>query len=162
MAESNPERLTSRTSAGLSKTGEREELFFPEPGMCFGCSTANPAGLHLRFFRDGDGVLCDATIPPTYQGALGVVHGGVQAVLLDEIGCAAVFFTTGSYVVTGELTVRYRRPCPVDEPLRVRAVVIADEGRYVTVRAEIRTEAAADVLTSAEGKFYRDLRRNEP
>ena len=130
--------------------------------MCFGCSTANPAGLHLRFFRDGESVLCEATIPPAYQGALAVVHGGIQAVLLDEVSCAAAFFATGSYVVTGEFAIRYRRPCPIGEPLRARAVVIADEGRYLTVHAEIRTEAAADVLTSAEGKFYRDQRRNGP
>ena len=159
MAESSPEREVSSTSSDLS-TGNREELVFPAPGMCFGCSPANAAGLRLRFFRDGNGVLCETEIPPAYQGALGVVHGGIQAVLLDEVSCAAAFFTASSYVVTGELTIRYRRPCPVGEPLRVRATVMADEGRYLTVRADIRARAAADVLSSAEGKFYRDPRRN--
>jgi acyl-coenzyme A thioesterase PaaI-like protein len=161
MGESSLERAACATSADRS-ADDREELVFPAPGMCFGCSPANAAGLRLRFFRDGVGVLCETEIPPAYQGALGVVHGGIQAVLLDEVSCAAAFFIASSYVVTGELAIRYRRPCPVGEPLRVCATVMADAGRYLTVRADIRTRADADVLTSAEGKFYRDRRRNGP
>ncbi len=137
-----------------------EELVFPASGFCFGCSAANPAGLHLRFFRSGDGVCCDTTLGDAYQGAKDIAHGGIQAVLLDEASCAAAFFTRGTYVVTGRLAIRYRRPCPTGMALHVRARVVADEGRYFTVIAELRREGSEDVLTSSEGRFYRDARRN--
>ena len=137
-----------------------EELVFPSSGFCFGCSRDNPDGLHLRFFRAGDGVCCDATLGPTYQGATEIIHGGIQAVLLDEASCAAAVFTRGTYVVTGRLAIRYHRPCPTGAPLHARARVVADDGRYFTIAAELRREGADAVLTSSEGRFYCDARRN--
>ena len=53
-------------------------------------------GLRLRFFRDADGVRCETTIAPAFQGRPTVVHGGIQAVVLDETCCAAAFFTTAA------------------------------------------------------------------
>ena len=137
-----------------------EELVFPASGFCFGCSRENPAGLHLRFFRSGDGVCCDVTLGATHQGATEIVHGGIQAVLLDEASCAAAYFTRGTYVVTGQLAIRYRRPCPTGTPLHTRARVLRDEGRYLTIAAELRTDDGIDLLTSSEGRFFRDARRN--
>jgi len=123
-------------------TAGREELFFPRGGQCFGCSAANPAGLKLRFFRDPDGVRCETTVAPAYQGAPTVVHGGIQAVLLDETCCAAAYFTRGGFVVTGALELRYRRACTIDTPLVVTARIVADEGRFLRIRGEIRRPAA--------------------
>jgi acyl-coenzyme A thioesterase PaaI-like protein len=135
----------------------REELFFPRGGQCFGCSPDNPAGLRLRFFRDPAGVRCETTVAVAYQGAPDVVHGGIQAVLLDETCCAAAYFTRGGFVVTGALELRYRRPCPVGTPLVVTARIVADEGRFLRIRGEIREAAEAarsEPITIAEGKFY--------
>jgi acyl-coenzyme A thioesterase PaaI-like protein len=138
----------------------REELFFPAGGRCFGCSADNPAGLHLRFFRDGDGVVCETTIQPAHQGAPDVVHGGIQAVVLDETCCAAAYFTRGGFVVTGELNVRYRRPCPIGRLLVTRARIVADEGRFLRVQAEIYEGDDLKPVTIAEGKFYPNPARN--
>jgi len=135
-------------------TAVGEELFFPAGGHCFGCSSDNPAGLRLRFFRDPDGVRCETTVASAYQGAPTVVHGGIQAVLLDETCCAAAFFTTGGFVVTGALDLRYRRPCPIGRPLVVTARIVADEGRFLRIRAEIRADGHDEPVTLAEGKFY--------
>jgi acyl-coenzyme A thioesterase PaaI-like protein len=142
--------VTQRTKSAA----DREELFFPGEGMCFGCSPRNAAGLQLRFFRDGAGVRCETTIAATYQGAPEVVHGGIQAVLLDETSCAAAFFTRGTYVVTGRLDLKYRRPCHVGRPLLVTARIVADEGRFVRVVGEIREEGDDKPVTTSEGKFY--------
>jgi acyl-coenzyme A thioesterase PaaI-like protein len=122
--------------------------------MCFGCSPRNAAGLRLRFFRDGDGVRCDITVAAAYQGAPGVVHGGIQAVLLDETCCAAAFFTRGGYVVTGQLNVAYRRACHVDRALIVTARVLVEEGRFLRIVGEIREAGDDEPVTIAEGKFY--------
>ncbi len=133
---------------------EREELFFPAGGHCFGCSSENPTGLRLRFFRDPEGVRCETIVAPAYPGAPTVVHGGIQAGLLDETCCAAAFFTTGRFVVTGALDLRYRRPCPIGRPLVITARIVADEGRFFRVRGEIREADGNEAITVAEGKFY--------
>lgn len=151
---------TPSPTSSAAHAPHAEELLFPASGFCFGCSPENPDGLHLRFFRAGDGVCCDSTLGATYQGATEIVHGGIQAVLLDEASCAAAFFTRGTYVVTGQLAIRYRRPCPTGVPLHVRAHVVADEGRYFTIAAEMRRDGDDAVLTRSEGRFYRDARRN--
>src|SRR5262249_55240540 len=100
---------------------EREELRFPSDGGCFGCSPSNPLGLRLTFRRAGETVTARHTIAEHFQGAPGVAHGGIVAALLDEVSCAAVFFLRGHWVVTGELSVRYVKPCPVGRPLELAA-----------------------------------------
>lgn len=131
------------------------ELLFPfGDGGCFGCSKANDAGLQLRFFRDGDDVRGNPTVPDRFHGAPGIVHGGIVATLLDEFSCAAAVFLAGSRVVTGELTVRYERPCPVERELEVRARVRdASHARYLVIEAEIHLDG--ERLVRSTGKFFR-------
>ena len=58
---------------------------------CFGCGPANPAGLQLEFLLAEDGtVICPATIPATFDGHPGYLHGGIIATLLDESMSKAV------------------------------------------------------------------------
>ncbi len=137
-----------------------DELFFPAGNHCFGCSRDNAVGLRLRFFRDPQGVRSETVVEPPYQGAPGVVHGGIQAVLLDETCCAAAYFSRGGFVVTGSLNLRYRKPCPVGKPLVVTARIVADEGRYLRIEGEIREPGATGPITLAEGKFYPNASRD--
>lgn len=134
------------------------ELFFPfGDGGCFGCSKSNPHGLHLRFFRNEDRrdeVVAEVTVPDRFHGAPGIVHGGIVATVLDEISCAAAVFLAGSRVVTGELQVRYERPCPVERPLTARARVVDDSHRRYLV-IEARVEEGGVLLVRSTGKFFR-------
>lgn len=141
--------------------GKREELVFPEPKHCFGCSPHNHAGMGVRFFREGAAVVCPYRFDERFQGAPGVVHGGLQAVLLDEAMCAAVFFTRGTYVLTAELHLEYHAPCPTGVPVVARAEIVEEGERFAAVRAEIR-DAEERLLTSASGRFYYDRRRRVP
>ncbi len=137
------------------------ELLFPlSPNHCFGCGPDHPSGLRVRFFRESEGVRTEVTVGVAHQGPPGVVHGGIQAVILDEACCAAAFFTRDTFVVTGELSLRYRQPCPVDRPLVVRAAVVADEERYFVVRGELCVAGTNDLLTVGEGKFHPDRSRS--
>ena len=128
-------------------------LTFADDGGCFGCSAANPHGLQLRFRRQGDLVLAEHTLADRFHGAPGIAHGGIVATLLDEISCAAAAFTRDCRVVTGELSVRYRRPCPVQIPLRLSARVVGDDhARYLVVEGEVR--CGEEVVAQSTGKFF--------
>ena len=79
---------------------------------CFGCGPANPVGLHLEFMLAEDGtVVCLASVPDTFEGPRGFVHGGIIATLLDETMSKAV----RSHNVVGmtrHMEVDYNSPVP--------------------------------------------------
>jgi acyl-coenzyme A thioesterase PaaI-like protein len=133
---------------------ENTPLRFPFPdGGCFGCSQTNEHGLHLTFERRGDEVHGRHRLPDRFHGAPGVAHGGIVAVLLDEYSCAAAVFLRDTRVVTGELSVRYEAPCPVESELEVRSRVVDESHpRYLVIEAEVRSEDA--VVARSRGKFF--------
>jgi uncharacterized protein (TIGR00369 family) len=96
---------------------------------CFGCGKANPVGLHLDFFRSlDDTVVCPATIPDTYEGPKGFVHGGIIATLLDESMSKAIR-ARGLVAMTRHMEVDYRRPVPSGTAIRMESRVVRSEGR---------------------------------
>ena len=138
---------------------EDVEVTFPNDGGCFGCSPTHPSGLNLRFRRRGERVLSWYMIADRFHGAPGVAHGGIVAAILDEISCAAVHLVTDRWVTTGELTVRYERPCPVEQPLDVAAAIVdRTHPRYWVVEAELHR--AGERVARSTGKFF--LHADEP
>jgi uncharacterized protein (TIGR00369 family) len=131
---------------------EDVDLSFPADGGCFGCSSANPSGLQLRFRRRGDAIQASYTVPDRFHGAPGVTHGGIVATLLDEVSCAAAVFVRDRHVVTGELTVRYSRPCPVETPLDLAAEVVEETARYLVIEGQVRR--GDELLARSTGKFF--------
>ncbi len=147
------------TSKGcVSGLSGLEELAFPQPGNCFGCSPNNSAGLGLRFFRQGSAIVSSYVFDDRFQGAPGIVHGGLQAVVLDEAMCAAVFFNRGTYVLTAELNIKYHTPCRTGVPVRVKGEIAREEARFAVVRGEILGQEG-DLLSSASGRFFYDRSR---
>ncbi len=87
------------------------------------------------------------------EGPPHAVHGGVIAGLFDEILGAGQRLTGRMGGVTGRLTVRYRRPTPLDEDLVFRSWVHHDRGRRLVMRADCRL--ASTVTAQAEAVFVR-------
>jgi acyl-coenzyme A thioesterase PaaI-like protein len=131
---------------------DEEELRFSADGGCFGCSPSNALGLQLTFRRRGDAIATRYTIRDHFHGAPGIAHGGIVATLLDEVSCAAVFFLRDRYVVTGELTVRYQRPCPVARPVEISARVTGEHPRYLVVEGTVHE--GETLLARSSGKFF--------
>lgn len=125
---------------------------------CFGCGQRNESGLRLRYRRTGEGsVEAQYSVPAHFRGAEGIVHGGIQATLLDEImGLAAHSSLSREEhrIVTAELSVRYRRPVPIKTVLWVRGHLARVEGSNLFLSAEIADGDGA-VLTEAEGRWKR-------
>ena len=94
---------------------------FGETQRCFGCGPGNSRGLGLRFYRQGDAVCTEWVPGEGYEGPPGVLHGGLQAFLADEVGAWAVSELTGRVGFTTAMSVRYLRPARIGEPIRATA-----------------------------------------
>ncbi len=107
---------------------------------CFVCGRENPFGLHMVFTMDRPGhVFSDFSVDKQFQGYPGIVHGGILASLLDEAMGRATLETAvpTRYLVTGSLSVRYRRPVPVETPLHLEAEVLQDLHKIVKSHSAI-------------------------
>jgi acyl-coenzyme A thioesterase PaaI-like protein len=85
--------------------------------------------------------------PPTYA------HGGVSALLLDQLlGYASS--ASGHPGMTIQLDTSYRAPVPLKTPLRLTAEVTNVDGRKVTIKGTIATAAEpGKALVEATGTF---------
>jgi uncharacterized protein (TIGR00369 family) len=124
----------------------------PNYAGCFVCGHANPQGLAVRFWREGDAVVGRFVPEVEHEGYRGRVHGGVLSALLDEVMAWAPSVRIGRFCVAAEITVRFVRPAPLGAPLHVRGEMTADRGRLCDTRAEIRDEAGA-LIARATGRY---------
>ena len=117
---------------------------------CFGCSPANPYGLKCKFFDEGEYITCDWEPSENYQGFFHVLHGGIQATLIDEIASWAIFSYAKTAGVTTEMAVKYRKPVYTNRGgIHLRAKETKAEKRLVTARVELFNEAG-ELATEAD------------
>jgi acyl-coenzyme A thioesterase PaaI-like protein len=121
---------------------------------CFGCGPAHPDGLHVRCFRTAEGVAAPIVIARRYEGPPGTAHGGIVAACLDEVLGAAATGAAGRSSVTGELTVRYLKPAPIETPLLGLGRLVADHGRYLEVEGRLVELGTDRVLATARARFF--------
>lgn len=81
-------------------------------------------------------VTATGLLTAAYEGPPGYVHGGVTALIFDEV-LGMVNIANGSPGMTGTLSIRYRRPTPLYTELRWCAWVEHIEGRRVQSKAEV-------------------------
>jgi acyl-coenzyme A thioesterase PaaI-like protein len=75
-------------------------------------------------------IVGEVTFNAAYEGPPGCVHGGHLAAAFDEVlGLAQSL--SGSPGMTARLTVNYRKPTPLHQPLRFEAKISNREGRKV-------------------------------
>jgi uncharacterized protein (TIGR00369 family) len=119
---------------------------------CFGCGHANPTGLRLEYLLAEDrSVVSLPSIPDTFEGPTGYLHGGIIATLLDETMSKAVR-ASGFTAMTRHMEVDYQRPVPSAAPLRLEGRVIRTEGRKHWADAKI-LNAEGTVLAHGKGLF---------
>ena len=89
----------------------------------------------------------------TREGPPRTVHGGMMAAVFDDVlsGVLSGAGATGS--VTGKLTIRYRRPTPINTDLRFEAWIDHQQGRRLTAHAHCLSNG--EVTAEAEALFVR-------
>jgi len=122
------------------------------PG-CFICATSHPGGLRLLFVPQGDGsVAAEFGCDSTYEGYLGVVHGGIVACLLDG-AMTNCLFNLGHLAVTADLRVRFRHPLRTGQKAAVRAWLKRAASPLFVLEAQVTQ--AGQLKATAVGKFMK-------
>ena len=133
-----------------------EQFETGDPGRFFPYSPVvgplNPIAPPLIFAFDGERLRGTGALSPAYVGPPGTVHGGVVAMVLDEL-LGAVNACLGLGAFTGTLSIRYERPTPISTELELQSWVERTEGRKVFTVGTI--SAGGEVTARAEGVFIR-------
>lgn len=135
---------------------DREQFAAADPARFFPYSPVvgplNAIAPPVTFLFDGERMSGTGTFDAPYSGPPGTVHGGVVAMVLDEL-LGAVNACLGLAAYTGTLRVRYERPTPIGEELTFDAWVERTEGRKVFTVGTISD--GGTVTARAEGVFIR-------
>ncbi len=116
--------------------------FVKMPGYgCFGCAPPelNYQGLGMTFAREGDRIFSEWIPRPHFQGFDGVVHGGIQGTLIDEIASWVVFTICGTAGVTSRLELEYLKSAAVKNgPFRLEAVLKQRDSRSAVIDVDLK------------------------
>jgi len=135
---------------------EIENIFLDLPNYnCFVCSPFHSYGFRLKFFYDPDEAVVVSPVEPAKDELAGfpnVLHGGFQAMLLDEVMYWAVQHFYKKIPVTASIDVEYQKIVRTREPLLLKAKVVKVlRGRTFDVEGSI--ESDKEILVSARGRY---------
>ncbi|HER08185.1 MAG TPA: PaaI family thioesterase [Bacteroides sp.] len=109
------------------------------PGYCcFGCSPHNPAGLRMEFRESGEEIISTWQPDAHFQGFVDILHGGIQATMMDEIASWVVFVKLQTAGVTLRLNTRYRKPVRLSAgAITLRAKVVRNVRNIATIEVHL-------------------------
>jgi acyl-coenzyme A thioesterase PaaI-like protein len=127
--------------------------------VCFGCGPANPKGLQLKTFAQGDECVAEYRVQKHHEAFPGAVNGGIIGTLLDchsnWTATWALMRRTGAQTppstVTADFHVFLKRPTPSDAVLKLRAhaTELSDDRALI----EATLEANGKVCATCTGRF---------
>jgi acyl-coenzyme A thioesterase PaaI-like protein len=123
---------------------------------CIVCGLNNKLGLRASFYEVENGELVAIFTPlEEHQSYPGRLHGGITASILDEtIGRAIMIKNENLWGVTIELSLKYRKPIPLNEELKVIGRITKDSSRVFEGTGEIIL-STGEVAVTAIGKYFK-------
>ena len=119
---------------------EIENIFldFPDYG-CFACDTRNRLGLQLRFFADDERGEVFTVFNPKdhFSGFPGILHGGIQCALVDEVAFWAMFDRLKRIGLTTRVEMDFIKRAEMIGPLEIRGKIDEIKNRSVLVSVNI-------------------------
>jgi acyl-coenzyme A thioesterase PaaI-like protein len=135
-----------------------QETYAPN-NACFGCGPANPKGLHIRSFANGDEVVAEWTPSKEYEAFPGMLNGGIIGALLDcHCNWAAAWYLMNASgaakppcTVTADYAIKLLRPTPTDGTIKLAARVVEAREDRAVVEGELM--AHDKVCATCRGTF---------
>src|ERR1700710_298671 len=135
-----------------------QEFYAPE-NACFGCGPANPDGLHIRSFAQGDEVVAEWKPETRYEAFPGVLNGGIIGTLLDcHCNWTAAYHLMKKAganrvpcTVTADYAIKLLRPTPTNDEVRLSAKVVDSSDDRATVEGTLT--AGGKICATCRGTF---------
>ncbi len=123
---------------------------------CFACGPSHPIGLHLTFSYDDSihAVFTTLAVDTLFAGFPGILHGGIQATILDETAFWGTYARHLRSGFTYDLRLRYRAKCPVNQPIEAFGLVGELNHRLVVTQVSLREPGGGRVYTDGEVRYY--------
>lgn len=123
---------------------------------CLVCGLDNIAGLKASFYElENDELVALFKPLDEHQSYPGRLHGGMAGTILDEtIGRAIMIKDPTTWGVTVELNVKYKKPVPLNEELKVVGRITKDSSRLFEGTGELLL-ANGEVAVTAQGKYMK-------
>ncbi len=123
--------------------------------MCFVCGLKNQAGIGAAFYETTSNELIAVFKPCSrHQGYPSRLHGGIAAAILDETIGRTI--TIGKekelWSVTIELNVKYKKPIPLHEEIKVIAKITKESKRIFEGEGKI-VLPSNETAATAYGKY---------
>lgn len=131
--------------------GPLDGRLFGPTNTCYGCGPEHASGFRLRFERDGDAVVTTTRAADHHVGAPGLVHGGLAAVLCDEIAAWAIIANLGRFGFTTSMNVRYKGPLRAGVDIVGRGWIVKDARRLVDTAVTLHQ--GGELAVEAELRF---------
>lgn len=122
------------------------------PHHCFACGTLNTQGMGLYLHVEPDRAWTETALPARFQGWDAIAHGGIVATILDEV-MAWSLAGADNWGVTARMSVEYRRPVPLETPIRAEGWITRSRRRIIDTEARLIDPATGDVLATATGVY---------
>ncbi len=125
--------------------------------MCLVCGLSNSMGLHSAFYElENSELLAVFTPKETHQSYPNRLHGGISAAILDEtIGRAIMIQDDHNYWgVTVEFSIKYKKPVPLNEELRVIGRITEEKSRIFKGTGEILLQDGT-IAVEGFGKYIK-------
>ena len=125
------------------------------PGYnCFGCCDSNPIGLKMKFSEQEDHVRSEWTAHSDFMGYNNILHGGIQASLMDEIAGWTIFVKANTGGVTSRLEVKYKKPVTLDnKPIVLKAYLVEINKRIARLKVELYN-SGGELCSVAEADYF--------
>ncbi len=129
----------------------------PNSKMCLVCGLKNNLGLKANFYElENKELVAVFKSIEEHQGYPGRLHGGIISAVLDEtIGRAILMnYEEDVWFVTVEFNVRFKKPIPIDEEIKVTARVTKETSRIYEGSGKI-TLKNGEVAAQGYGKYMK-------
>lgn len=123
-----------------------------DDNRCFACGKDNPIGLKLEFEEKGEFTVSTLNFTKDFAGWENMVHGGILSTVLDEVMVKSAG-RNGFVCVTGELNVRYKKPCLTEKHYELRGKVSEVKKRLIFTEGEI-IDLNGEIIASGTGILF--------
>ncbi len=125
--------------------------------LCFVCGLKNNFGLHAHFYTTENQELIGLFTPSEeHQSYPGRLHGGIASAILDETIGRAILnkYETEVWGVTVELELKFKKPIPLNQELKVIGRITSENSRMFEGTGEIILPNG-QVAATAKGKYLK-------